>query len=171
MPVDAAASSRSKPGTMRKVVENILRLFAVISAPVTKSTKYFLRSREFGSSVQPAKSDGDQTSIVANACEQAMATATKESFTTPPPAAANLEPIAPIALDQDEIERRRNLVRKLFNDFWSVAQEKPAGFTERLDQAEDYLNERLAADGEIWQLDATTRALLGLQARRRYPAG
>jgi hypothetical protein len=150
---------------MREVAENILRLFAVISTAVTKPTKYFLRSREFGPSVQPAKSDGDQTSIVANACEQAIATATRESFTTPPPAAAKLGPIAPMALDQDEIERRRNLVRKLFNDFWDGAQEKPAGFTERLDQAEDYLNERLAADGEMWQLDATTRPLLGLPAR------
>jgi hypothetical protein len=76
-----------------------------------------------------------------------------------------LDPIAPVALDEDEIERRRNLVRNLFNDFWSGTHEKPAGFTERLDQAEDYLNERLAAHGEIWQLDATTRAVLGLPAR------
>jgi hypothetical protein len=150
---------------MKEVAENILRWLAVISAPVTNWTKYFLRSRKFESSVQPAKRNGDQTSFVANACEQAIATATKEAFTTPPPAAGKLEPIAPIALDQDEIERRRSLVRKLFNDFWGGAQEKPPGFTERLDQAEDYLNERLAADGEIWQLDATTRALLGLPAR------
>jgi hypothetical protein len=102
-----------------------------------------------------AKSNGDQTGIVANTCEKTIATV----------ADAKLEPIAPIALDQEEIERRRNLVRKLFNDFWGGAHEKPAGFTERLDQAEDYLNERLAADGEIWQLDGTTRAILGLPAR------
>jgi len=38
----------------------------------------------------------------------------------------------------------------------------PAAFVERLDQAEDYLNERLAASGEIWQLDAKTRVMLGL---------
>jgi hypothetical protein len=112
-----------------------------------------------------AKSNGDQTGIVANTCEKAIATATQKSFTTPTVADAKLEPIAPIALDQEEIERRRNLVRKLFNDFWGGAHEKPAGFTERLDQAEDYLNERLAADGEIWQLDGTTRAILGLPAR------
>jgi hypothetical protein len=92
-------------------------------------------------------------------------TTAKKSFTTAITADVRLDPVAPIALDQDEIERRRNLVRNLFNDFWSGTHEKPAGFTERLDQAEDYLNERLAAHGEIWQLDATTRAVLGLPAR------
>jgi hypothetical protein len=149
---------------MREVAENILRLLAVIGVPVTKSTKYFWRSKKFRSSVAPAKSNGDQANIVANAGEEAIVAATK-TFTTPPITDAKLHPIAPIALDQDEIERRRNLVRKLFNDFWGGVHEKPAGFTERLDQAEDYLNERLAVDGEIWQLDATTRALLGLPAR------
>jgi hypothetical protein len=42
---------------------------------------------------------------------------------------------------------------------------KPSAFVERLDQAEDYLNERLAASGEVWRLDATTRAMLGLPPR------
>jgi hypothetical protein len=163
--VEAAESSRSKPGLMREVAENILRWLVVISAPVTKSTKYFLRSREFESSVAPAKSDGAQASIVANAGEQVIAPATKNSFTTATTANVKLDRIATPALKQDEIERRRDLVRKLFNDFWDGAHEKPAGFTERLDQAEDYLNERLAADGEVWQLNATTRALLGLPAR------
>ena len=71
-------------------------------------------------------------------------------------------PDAPIALDQEEIQRRRNLVRMLFNDFWRGAHDKPAAFVERLNQAEDYLNERLAASGEFWQLDAKTRVMLGL---------
>jgi hypothetical protein len=138
-----------------------------MSAPVTKSVKYVLRSRDFGSSVELAANDGDQAGIVANACEKPIATATtaKKSFTTAITADVRLDPTAAVALDQDEIERRRNLVRNLFNDFWSGTHEKPAGFTERLDQAEDYLNERLAAHGEIWQLDATTRAVLGLPAR------
>ena len=43
--------------------------------------------------------------------------------------------------------------------------EKPAAFVDRLDQAEDYLNERLAAGGECWQLDAKMRNILGLPTR------
>jgi len=37
----------------------------------------------------------------------------------------------------------------LFNDFWNGTSEKPVAFVDRLDQAEDYLNERLAASGEF----------------------
>jgi hypothetical protein len=74
-------------------------------------------------------------------------------------------PDAPIALDQEEIQRRRNLVRTLFNDFWNGAYEKPVAFVDRLDQAEDYLNECLAASGEFWRLDAKTRVMLGLPPR------
>ncbi len=64
--------------------------------------------------------------------------------------------------NQQEIERRREIVRQLFNDFWKSAEHKPATFAERLNQAEDYINERLAARGEAWQLDAVTRKQLGL---------
>ena len=78
-------------------------------------------------------------------------------------------PDAPIALDQEEIQRRRDLVRTLFNDFWSEARDKPAAFVERLDQAEDYVNERLTACGEFWQLDAKTRVMLGLPPRSNSP--
>jgi hypothetical protein len=35
----------------------------------------------------------------------------------------------------------------------------------RLDQAEDYVNERLTACGEYWQLDAETRLMLGLPTK------
>jgi hypothetical protein len=38
-------------------------------------------------------------------------------------------------------------------------------FVDRLNQAETYLNERLTARGEPWQLDARTRKLLGLPPR------
>jgi hypothetical protein len=41
------------------------------------------------------------------------------------------------------------------NDFSSGAHDKPAAFVERLDQAEDYVNERLTACGEFWRLDAS----------------
>ena len=38
-----------------------------------------------------------------------------------------------------------------------------------LDQAEDYLNERLAANGEFWRLNSNTRVLLGLPPRLNSP--
>jgi hypothetical protein len=47
---------------------------------------------------------------------------------------------------------------------WS-SHDKPAAFVDRLDQAESYLNERLTACGEFWQLDATTRKMLSLPPR------
>jgi hypothetical protein len=65
----------------------------------------------------------------------------------------------------EEIERRRQLVRTLFNDFWSGRFDKPAAFVDRLNEAETYLNERLAATGEAWQLDPATRKMLGLPPR------
>ncbi len=67
--------------------------------------------------------------------------------------------------DKQEIERRRDLVRTFFNDFWRDAHDKPAAFVERLDQAGDYVNDRLAANGEAWRLDSQTRAMLGLPLR------
>jgi hypothetical protein len=73
--------------------------------------------------------------------------------------------IAPVLSEPLEILRRRELVRTLFNDFWDGLDEKPAAFVDRLDQAEDYLNERLAASGECWQLDAKMRKILGLPTR------
>jgi hypothetical protein len=53
----------------------------------------------------------------------------------------------------------------LFNDFWIGIHDKPAAFVDRLDQAEDYVNERLAASGEFWRLDDKTRRMLGLPRR------
>ena len=64
--------------------------------------------------------------------------------------------------NQQEIARRREIVRQFFNDFWVSAEDKPRTFAERLDRAEGHINERLAARGETWQLDATTRKQLGL---------
>jgi hypothetical protein len=48
---------------------------------------------------------------------------------------------------QQEIDRRRATVRAFFNDYWSSADDKPASFAERLDRAEGYINERVAAGG------------------------
>jgi hypothetical protein len=61
-----------------------------------------------------------------------------------------------------EIARRREIARQFFNDFWRSTDDKPSTFAERLNRAEGHINKRLAARGETWQLDATTRKQLGL---------
>ncbi len=53
-------------------------------------------------------------------------------------------------------------MRQFFNDFWIFTDDKPRTFAERLNRAEDHINERLAACGERWRLDAATRKQLGL---------
>jgi hypothetical protein len=58
--------------------------------------------------------------------------------------------------------RRREVVRQFFNDFWMSSNDKPGTFAQRLNRAEGHINERLAARGETWQLDGTTREQLGL---------
>jgi hypothetical protein len=75
------------------------------------------------------------------------------------------------APNQEEIGRRRDVVRALFNDFWKDRDDKPGSFSDRLNEAETYLNERLAAAGEFWQLDTGTRQLLGLPTRSSSRGG
>jgi outer membrane biosynthesis protein TonB len=88
------------------------------------------------------------------------------SSPAPPPQIHNgMETAA--APSQDEIERRRGMVRRYFNDYWSSIEDKPASFAERLDGAEGYINERVAAGGEPWQLDPATRKQLGLPPRKQ----
>jgi hypothetical protein len=67
--------------------------------------------------------------------------------------------------NRQELGRRRDIVRQFFNDFWSITDDRPGTFAERLNQAEDYINERLSACGESWQLDPATRKQLGLPPR------
>ena len=69
--------------------------------------------------------------------------------------------------DQQEIDRRRGMVRAFFNDYWSTVDDKPASFAERLDRAEGYINERVAAGGETWRLGAATRKQLGLPPSKK----
>jgi hypothetical protein len=71
------------------------------------------------------------------------------------------------APSQEEIDRRRGLVRKFFNDYWSSVDDKPASFAERLDGAEGYINERVAAGGEAWRLSPATRKQLGLPPSKK----
>ena len=65
-------------------------------------------------------------------------------------------------------ERRRDMVRELFNGYWDGMDDKPPTFAERLDAAENYINERLAERNVGWRLDAETRKQLGLP-RSRLP--
>jgi hypothetical protein len=116
-----------------------------------------LRSRQPASQFTVEQRDEsalEQAGAIAAATENVVANLTTESFTVPITTGvkvdtdAQIDSAAAIVLDQEEIQRRRGLVRTLFNDFWSGAHDKPTTFVERLDQAEDYLNERLAETGE-----------------------
>jgi hypothetical protein len=90
-----------------------------------------------------------------------------------PAAPIGIEPETPISVEpegppsQEEIDRRRGIVRAFFNDYWSSVDDKPSSFAERLDRAEDYINERVAAGGEAWRLGAATRKQLGLPPSKR----
>jgi len=106
--------------------------------------------------------------VIANPTIEVVANPTTEVIANPTTEIrpeSQIKSAIPIAIDEAEIQRRRNLVRTFFNDFWTGAYEKPAGFLERLDQAEDYVNDRLTANGEAWRLDSKTRAMLGLPSR------
>jgi len=83
-----------------------------------------------------------------------------DSVAVRPESEISIEPEA--SPNKQEIQRRREIVRQFFNDFWVSAEDKPGTFAERLNRAEGHINERLAARGETWQLDATTRKQLGL---------
>jgi hypothetical protein len=172
MPIESTQSIRPKPVTARNAAENILHHFVAV---ITKVTNYFLRSRHRASDEKRHESVAKEAGAVATKTEAATTTVNAtanptitESFTGPiiadvkVDADAQFESTASTVLDQEEIRRRRDLVRTLFNDFWTGSHEKPAAFVDRLDQAEDYVNERLAASGEFWQLDAKTRLMLGL---------
>jgi hypothetical protein len=172
MPIESTQLIRPKPVTARNAVENILRHFV---AAVAKVTNYFLRSRHRASDEKHPESVAKEAGTVATTSEAATTTVNAtanptitESFTGPVSADvkvdadAQFDSAASTVLDQEEIQRRRDLVRTLFNDFWTGSHEKPAAFVDRLDQAEDYVNERLAASGEFWQLNAKTRLMLGL---------
>jgi hypothetical protein len=158
--------------TMRSTVENILQWFAGIGTAFKKLTVYFSRLRHPPSDTAAeacAESAAEEAGADVTATESAVATpTTTATFTAAVTADAKIGQdvevscVVPIRPDQQEIQRRRGLVRTLFNDFWSGCDDKPAAFVDRLDLAEPYLNERLTACGEFWQLDAKTRKMLSL---------
>jgi hypothetical protein len=150
------------------VLERFLRWLAEIGWPVTAVNKHFFQPRRAASqsrAEQRVAGGAEEAGAVATPTENVVADLTKTKSFTVPITDAPIDSAASTVLDQQEIQRRRDLVRTLFNDYWSGAYEKPAAFVERLNQAEDYLNERLTANGEVWRLDATTRTLLGLPPR------
>jgi hypothetical protein len=160
---------------MRGTVENIRRWFAGIGAAFKNPTEYFSRPRRAASDIaaEPGReSAAEEAGADAAATESAVETpTTTATFTTPVTADGKIGQdvqvscVVPIRQDQQEIQRRLELVRAMFNDFWSGCDDKPAAFVDRLDQAEPYLNERLTACGEFWQLDANTRKMLSLPPR------
>jgi hypothetical protein len=157
-------SARSMLGSARILFRSIWHWIAGFRAPVMAA-----------SNEPPAKTGMAETVTVANpktevrpeeqinsVIPSALEVARPKTEVHP---AGQIESVIPSALEEGEIQRRRNLVRTFFNDFWSGSYEKPAGFVERLDRAEDYVNDRLAAHGEAWRLDSQTRVMLGLPHR------
>jgi len=152
-------------------MENILRWFARIGEAL-KPSAHFRRSRQRASGIAaetPAESAAEEVGAIATGAESAPPN-TSAPFRARVTAdaigqAQVLKRVISIQPGQQEIQRRRELVRALFNDFWSGWDEKPGTFADRLDQAESYLNERLVACGECWQLDAKRRKMLGLPRR------
>ena len=162
------------------MAEPILRWLAEVFAAVIQPIRYFSRPPHPASLDVTAekRSEGvvGEAQAVVAATEDAVARPTTvKSFTDPITTEVMVDPdaqtnrTAHTILDDHEIQRRRDLVRTLFNDFWREAHDKPAAFVERLDQAEDYVNERLTASGEFWRLDAETRLTLGLPPRSNSP--
>ena len=159
---------RAEAVTTVGVAANIFRWFVRLGA----AAKHILRPTDPACPKDPAEG-----AVSPQADNTDSNPTTAESFAAPLTASVNddrdsgIKGLTPPIPDKQEIERRRDLVRTLFNDFWSGADEKPVAFVERLDQAEDYLNERLAATGEFWQLDAKMRLMLGLPPRANSPNG
>jgi hypothetical protein len=179
MPGEPSQSLKGELGITRGVVATILRWFAEIGAAVNEPIKNVLHQRHPASVVTTEKyvesTKGEARAAVTATENAAAKPTTAKSFAEPATADvkvgsdAQISAIAHIVPDQQEIQRRRDLVRTLFNDFWSGSDDKPAGFADRLNQAEDYINERLTACGEFWQLDAKTRAMLSLPPGSNSP--
>ena len=118
-------------------MEPILRWLAEVVAAVIQPIGYFSRPTYPASSDVTAEKRAD--SIVEGA--QAVVTVTEDAVARPTPVKSFTVPVtadvmvdsdaqtnraAHIVLDDQEIQRRRDLVRLLFNDFWSGAHDKPA---------------------------------------------
>jgi hypothetical protein len=163
---DLARSSRPKGGNATGGAKNLFHSLSEIGATLIKYFWWPHSASNWRERVPV------QAPPVATAVEDAVVKASVTK-TFPPPVTADviIDPdthetqtnrVARIVPDDQEVQRRRDLVRGLFNDFWSGSYDKPAAFADRLAQAEPYINERLTACGEFWRLDAETRITLGL---------
>jgi len=151
-------ASKSKAVTTVQVAANIFRWFVRLGA----AAKQLFRPTD------PVYSPAEASAESPQAENTDANPTTAESFAaalTTGVSADKDSGVSPSIPDKQEIARRRDLVRTFFNDFWRDAHDKPAAFVERLDQAGDYVNDRLAANGEAWRLDSQTRAMLGLPLR------
>jgi hypothetical protein len=172
MPDDLAQSNRSNAGNSEGVARNLLRSLAQIGATVTS---YFWRQNGVAdvAAANSAENAPGKAGLVATVADDAaVKPSLAKSFSAPATAdviigaEAQINRVAHTAPDDQEIKRRRDLVRTLFNDFWTESVDKPAAFVDRLAQAEPYINERLKAFGEFWQLNAETRTTLGLPSTK-----
>ena len=170
-----SGSDDTEISTSQDMSEKASLWFAQFGAAVIRATKHFLRTTLSASRRERAERALEKAGALAAPIDSLVATLnTPNSLTVPVTADVKVDTDGPIdnastVLAQEEIQRRRDLVRILFNHFWSGAYEKPATFEERLDQAEDYVNERLAETSELWRLDAKTRGTLGLPLRSNSP--
>jgi hypothetical protein len=172
---DLAQSDRPKAANSGAVARNLLHSLAEVGATVIS---YFWRQNAAADVMaeNSAENAPGKARLVATVVEDAaVKPSLTKSFSAPVTAdvsigtEAQANRVAYTALDDQEIRRRRDLVRTLFNDFWTESFDKPAAFVDRLAQAEPYINERLTAFGEFWQLDAETRTTLGLPSAKNRP--
>src|SRR5438045_1247504 len=107
----------------QEMSEKGVRWFAGLGAAVIKTIKYFLRTRY--PDEDRAQSALEEAGSIAAATEKAV-----KSFAAPVTAGVkgadtSIDSAASPVIDLEEIQRRRDLVRTMFNDFWSGAYEKP----------------------------------------------
>jgi hypothetical protein len=163
-----ADATNSKLSSGRGVVEYLLRWFAWISAFLNPRRRHPESDIAAESQAESAAAGAEAVATANEAVVATTVTATSSSSASTGDEKLNEAEVTPVPsnlLDRQEIQRRRDLVRALFNDFWSLPDEKPRAFVDRLDQAEMYINERLSVCGECWQLDARTRVMLALPPR------
>jgi hypothetical protein len=135
-------------------VEKLLTWIAGSGATLKRSAEYFFRPTS-----RPSGRADETGTESAGAEDKAIATSEVEIGQE-----ATEVNIAP-ANNQQDVQRRQELVRSLFNDYWKGRDDKPVTFVDRLNGAETYINEQLTARGEPWQLDANTRKMLRLPPR------
>ena len=156
--LDTAEISRGKP--KGKPREKFTRIDEMLAASAGRGNE---AGRSFGSALAMAsqwKGSSHPNTPVETMDTMAEEASDADSIAVRPESQISIKTGA--SPNRQEIERRREIVRQLFNDFWVSAEDKPGRFAERLNRAEGHINERLAAREETWQLDAASRKQLGL---------